>query len=159
MMAANDGVQTDALSVKPKVPWWYWLIAVLGVLWSLGGAMDYIMTQTRNDAYLSQIPQPLLDYFLNMPTWLEVFWALAVWGGLLGWLLMLFRSRFAVPAFIVSLLSMLVNFGYTVVDGGLALQAEHMGPGMAYGFTGLVIVGALFAVWYSRRMRSRGWLR
>ena len=154
-----SATETNIPVTRAATPWWHWVISVLGVLWSLGGATDYIMTKTENAAYLAEIPQPLLDYFYGIPAWLTIFWALAVWVGLAGWVLMLFRSRWAVPAFLVSLVSMLVNFGYSLIDGGMALQAEHMGAGMAYGFTGAVIVVAVFAVWYSRRMRARGILR
>ena len=144
---------------RPRVPWWHWLVGVLGVLWSLGGAYDYLMTQTRNADYLARIPDPLMEHFLAMPTWLEAFWAIAVWGGLAGWVLVLLRSRFAVPLFLASLVAMVINFGWSLVDGGLALQAEHMGAAAAYGFTGLIVAGAVFALWYARRMRARGVLR
>jgi len=141
---------------RPKTPWWYWVIGVLGVLWSCGGAFDYLMTQTENADYMASFPPELLEYWYGMPAWLEVFWALAVWGGLLGWLLMLARSRFAVAAFLVSLVSMVINFGYSLIDGGIALQAEYMGAAEAYGFTGLIILGAIFALWFARRMRAKG---
>lgn len=150
-MATEISVTTTE---RPRAPWWHWLVGVVGVLWSLGGAYDYVMTQMGNADYLARIPQPLLDHWYGMPAWLTAFWALAVWGGLAGWVLALLRSRWAVAAFAVSLVSMVVNFGWSLVDGGMALQAEYMGAGAAYGFTGLIVLGAVFALWYARRMRA-----
>ena len=144
---------------RAATPWWFWVVSVVGLLWSLGGAFDYVMTQTRNASYLATIPEALLAYFYAMPAWLVALWALAVWGGLLGWVLMLARSRFAGPAFLVSLVSMIVNFGYSVLDGGLALQAQYMGSAQAYGFTAAVIAAGVFALWLAGRMRGRGVLR
>lgn len=147
------------IAMRPVTPWWYWLIGVLGVLWSMGGAYDYIMTRTKNAEYLAEIPAPLMEYYNSMSPILDFTWPLAVWAGLLGWVLMLARSRFAVPVFLVSLVSMFINFGYMLVDGGLALQAEHMGAAIGWGMTIAVIALGIFAVWYSRLMRARGILR
>jgi len=33
-----------------KAPWHLWTIAIIGLLWNLMGAMDFVMTQTRNRA-------------------------------------------------------------------------------------------------------------
>ena len=139
---------------RPKTPWWYWLVVVLFLLWNAGGGYDYIMTVTENEAYLSQIPEETMDYYMALPGWLVWPWAIAVWGAILGWLLMLLRSRFAVPVFIVSLIAMLINFGYWIPTGGFAVM-----PTIAMIMTVFIIAGALFAIWFSRRMRARGILR
>ena len=41
---SNDVVET---------PWHLWVVGVVGLLWSAMGAMDFVMTQTRNESYLS----------------------------------------------------------------------------------------------------------
>jgi hypothetical protein len=55
------------------------------------GALDYVMTQTRNEACLSQFTPEQLDFFLGIPAWAVATWALAVWGGVLGAILLLAR--------------------------------------------------------------------
>jgi hypothetical protein len=37
-----------------KTPLHLWIVGILALLWSLLGAVDYIMTQTKNKAYMSQ---------------------------------------------------------------------------------------------------------
>ena len=69
---------------KPSI--WYWLISGLGFLWNCGGAYDYVMTRTVNEAYMGQFPPELLEYFYNMPILMEITWPLAVWAVLLCWL-------------------------------------------------------------------------
>ena len=44
-VAAGDG--------KPATPWHLWLVGVLATIWNSGGAVDYTMTQTRNESYMS----------------------------------------------------------------------------------------------------------
>ena len=141
---------------KPSI--WYWIICVLLLLWSFGGAYDYLMTRTQNEAYMSQFPQEMLDYFYNMPLVLSITWPLAVWAGVLGWILMLLRRSWAVPVFIFSFVCMIINFGYMAINGGLALQAEMMGAA-SYVFTALIILLGIFAIWFSRRAKANGTLK
>lgn len=141
---------------KPSI--WFWVVGVLGVLWSLMGAFDYIMTRAENADYMAAFPPELVNYFYNMPMLLDVTWPIAVWVGFLGWLLILLRKRWAVPAFIVSFIAMIINFGYMAATGGLALQGDAMGP-TAHIMTALVVIIGLFAIWFSRRERAKGTLR
>lgn len=141
-----------------KTPIWYWVICVLGFVWNCGGAYDYVMTRTQNEAYMGQFPPELLEYFYNMPILMDITWPLAVWAGLLGWLSLLLRRSWAVPLFILSFVCMLVNFGYMMFDGGMALQAEYMGA-TSYLFTAMIIAIGAFAVWFSRREKAKGTLK
>lgn len=140
---------------KPTI--WFWVISGLGFLWNCFGALDYVMTRTQNEAYMGKFPPELLAYYYDMPILLDFTWPLAVWIGLLGWIFMLLRKRWAVPAFLLSLIAMIINFGYMAINGGLALQAEHMGA-MSYISTALVIGIGIFAVWFSRREKAKGTL-
>lgn len=137
---------------KPSL--WYWIICVIGLVWNCGGAFDFIMTLTENEAYLSQIPEETMDYYRSLPGWLVIPWALAVWGGFLGWLMMLLRQRWAVSLFIASFVGMAVNFGYWIFTGGLSLM-----PQAAVIMTGAIMVFAAFAIWYSREHKNKGTLR
>jgi cell division protein FtsX len=141
---------------KPSI--WYWVICVLGLLWSCGGAFDYVMTRTQNADYMAQFPPELLDYYYNMPLLLDFTWPLAVWCGFIGWALMLLRRQWSVPLFLVSFVAMLINFGYMFFDGGLALQAQHLGA-TSYAMTAMVILLGVFALWFSRRSRAKGILK
>ena len=105
-----------------------WIVGIVALLWSLLGAMDYIMTETRNEAYMSQFTPEQLEFFYSFPAWLVAFWAIAVWGGVLGAVLLLMRKKLAVPILLVSLLCMVVtvihNYGFAGgadIVGGVGL--------------------------------------
>ena len=68
-------------SESTKAPWHLWVIGVLTLLWNAMGAFDYLMTQTQNEAYMSEFTPEQLEFFYNFPSWMVAFWALAVWGG------------------------------------------------------------------------------
>lgn len=116
------------------------------------GAYDYLMTQTRNEAYLAKFEQAQLDYFFGFPAWVEAFWALAVWGGVLGCILLLMRKRLAVPVLLVSLASMVVT---AIYNFGFSEGMEIMGASGAM-FTAAIFLVALGLWLYARAMKARG---
>ena len=144
-----------APSTATKAPWHLWSIGIVGLLWNSIGALDYTMTQTRNTAYLKAVTPEQLAYFDSVPAWAVAAWALGVWGGVVGMLLLLLRKRAAVPVLLVSLVGATLIFLHNFV---LSEGAEVMGNSAA-GFAGMIILIALGLYWYARVMRRRGVLR
>jgi len=81
-----------------------------------------------------------------------VFWALAVWGSVLGSILLLVRKGWAVPVFLVSLVCMVVTAFHNFV---LANGMEIMG-GVGTVFTIAIFAIAVFLYMYSKNMRTKG---
>ncbi len=140
------------MSQLARVPKHLWIIGIITLLWNLVGAYDYLMTQTHNETYMAGFDQAQLDFFYGFPTWLEVFWALAVWGGVLGSVLLLLRKCLALPVFVVSFVSMTIT---AVHNFGLSNGMDVMGAeGLA--FTVVIFLVALGLVIYSWLMRRQG---
>lgn len=138
-----------------KTPWHVWVIGVLSALWNSGGAFDYTMTQTRNEAYMAAFTQEQLDYFYTIPAWFDAFWAVGVWGAFIGSLLILLRSRFAYPAFILSLIGLA---GSTVHTLTADMPASMNTPGI-WVFTAAIWISIILLIWYTKSMRDKGVLR
>jgi ribose/xylose/arabinose/galactoside ABC-type transport system permease subunit len=115
--------------------------------------MDYVMTQTRNEAYMAQFTPEQLEYFYGFPAWVVAAWAIAVWGGLLGAILLLLRRRLAVPVFLVSFIAMVITtiYNYLLSDG-----MRVMGDAATLAFTGAIFFIALLLWLYARAMAQRG---
>ena len=145
-----------ASSALAKAPAHLWVVGVLSLLWNAVGAFDYLMTQTRNAAYLSQFTAEQIAYFSGFPAWVVAFWALGVWGALLGSLLLIARSRYAVAAFGMSLVGLAVSsiYQYFIAD----MPGNLAGPG-ATAMNVAIWVVAIFLISYASRMRRRGLLR
>lgn len=135
-----------------RTPWHLWLVGFLGLLWNSAGAYDYLMTETQNESYMSRFTPEQLEFFYGLPAWVVAFWALAVWGGVLGTVLLLLRTRHAVAVLLVSLLAMVVTSVHNfLISDGLEIMGT---PGVL--FSGLIFVVAL-ALWlYARGMANRG---
>ncbi len=138
-----------------KAGWPYWAIAILSLPWNAFGAFDYTMTNTRNAEYLKAFPPEMMPIIDAFPYWATAAWACGVWGALLGSLLLLLRSRFAVHVFALSLAGLAVSTGYqATIDMPEALKTAGMTA------MNLVIwAAAIFLLWWAWRARKAGILR
>jgi hypothetical protein len=142
------------VKMTTSTPWHLWAVGVVGLLWNGYGGYDYVMTQTNNAAYLAQFTADQRAYFDSFPIWMEVIWAVGVWGAVLGSVLLLLRSKWAFHAFLASLIAFAVSVVYGQMSGGSAVM----------GTTGVVFSAAIFLlglgfVTYSRMMTRKGVLR
>lgn len=141
---------------KPT-PWHLWAIGILALLWNGFGAADYTMTQLENRSWFATMgfsdiqTDAMLAYLDAAPMWTHAAWALGVWGGVLGAVLLLLRNRLAVAAFAVSLGGAalgLINHLTAQVPEELAEMAQS--PVMY-----VVVVIAIALLWYAVTMRRR----
>jgi hypothetical protein len=133
--------------------WHLWLVGILGGLWSTIGAVSFILTQMNVEAVMGRFPPEQRAYFASFPWWADGCWALGVFGGVIGCLLLLFRSRLAVPVLFVSFVGATVsNLGGVFFLGGLEVMRETGG----LGFSAVPIAIGAFLSYYARAMSRRG---
>lgn len=137
-----------------KTPWHLWAVGAVALLWNGYGGYDYVMTQTNNAAYLAQFTAEQRAYFDNFPMWMEAVWAIGVWGAVLGSVLLLLRSKWALQAFLASLIAFAVSVIYGQMSGGSAVMGT---TGMV--FSAVIFVLGLVFVMYSRMMVRKRVLR
>ena len=142
----------EPMSESTKTPVHLWIIGIISLLWNMVGAYDYLMTQTKNASYMAKFEQVQLDFFYGFPIWVVATWALAVWGGVLGSILLLLRKGLAVPVFIVSLAAMVIT---AIYNFGLSNGMDVMGSG-GFVFSVVIFIISLGLWLYSRAMRARG---
>jgi len=111
------------------------------------------MTQTKNEAYMSSFTPEQLEFFYGFPVWVVAAWAVAVWGGVIGSVLLLLRKRFAVQVFLGSLIAMVITtiHNYVLSDG-----LEIIGEPLALVFTAAIFLAAVALFVYARAMHRRG---
>jgi hypothetical protein len=149
-----------ATTAETRTPVHLWIVGGLAFVWGCLGAYDYLMTRTHNMAYLAKAmpsvdPNVALAWIEGMPMYAQIGWGLGVWGGLLGAILLLMRSRFAVWTFAASLLGVILCIGYQ-----LALAPPLPGETSAMKAFGYIIIAfAAFLLWYSWTAEKRGVLR
>jgi hypothetical protein len=148
-------------AVTARTPAHLWIVGIVAALWNAFGCYDYFMTRTQGADYIRTM-MPTIDadammaYINSFPLWASTGWALGVWGGLAGSILLLMRNRWAVTAYGVSLIGAVIGLGYQLLNpAGIA--------GMDAGFNAvvpyLIIAIALGLFLYARAMQAKGVLR
>ncbi len=138
-------------------PWHLWLVGIVALLWNAGGTYDYLLTQMVNEDYLSMLTPPQRAFMDARPVWFDAVWAIGVWFAIGGSLLILLRSRFAAPAFLLSLAGLL---GSAVWSYGIARPSAVEVMGSFSIWFSLLICASLIGFWaYARAMTVRGVLR
>jgi hypothetical protein len=140
------------MNQSAKTPVHLWIIGILSLLWNAVGAFDYTATQSRLESYMSNFTPEQLEYFYAFPAWADAFWAIGVWGSLLGSLLLLMRKKLAVWLFGAAILGLA---GTTVYNFVLSDGAALMGQGAVI-FSAVIWIIGLFLYFYAAAMARRG---
>lgn len=151
----------DTAIAKPPIH--LWIFGGLALLWNCIGPIDYTMTRLHNDAWIKMgmpnvDPQVVYSWIDSMPIWSQIGWGLGVWGGLLGSILLLARSRYAVPTYLISLLGVAMSLGWQLVAGPdmpVEMATGAASKVMPY----FIIIIAIVLFVYARAMRTKGVLR
>jgi hypothetical protein len=160
----DDSVQQDTMVEEPTrtgAPVHLWIVGVLALLWNGFGCYDYLMTRMRNTDYLASMmpdvdPNATLAWVDAFPIWAQFGWGLGVWGGLLGAVLLLLRSRWAMLAFGLSLIGAILGLGYQIVAAPPLPGAEGA---MVEIIPYVIILIAVALFLYATAMRRKGVLR
>ena|SRR5437763_11124143 len=145
-----------ATTAEGRAPVHLWIVGVLALLWNCFGCFDYLMTNMKNQAYLAQFTPDQLAYMDSLPGWLTGFWAIGVWGGLAGAILLLLRSRYAVWAMVLSCIGAVVGLGYQLA---MTTMPASMKQGVMGYMPWVIILITIFLAWYAWTMEKKGELR
>lgn len=123
----------------------FWIASGIGLVWNLMGCLNYVM-QT-NPETVAQMPDVYQLIINGRPAWATAAFAVAVFAGAVGCILLLLRRRVAVQILIVSFLGIVLTNVFTILLLGLVPSTL-----MA------VLVGAAL-LWYATIAQRREWLR
>jgi hypothetical protein len=131
-----------------KPPIWFWIVSVIGVIWNAMGVNAYLQQAYNTESFRAMYTEEQLEIVANHPTWLTAAFAIAVFAGALGCILLLFRKALAHTLLVLSLLSVIVQMGYILSQGHASSMV----------MTIMIIVFALLLVIFSRHSKAKGWI-
>ena len=138
-----------------KTPWHLWLVGFLALIWNAYPAYDFVMTMTQGANYMGNLPPEQIAYFDATPTWVSACWAAGGWGGVVGSVLLLLRSKWAHYAYVVSLIGVAGVVAYTY---GMSQGGQISGTNGMILWTVISIIAGFLAL-YSRALVRKGVLR
>ncbi len=137
-----------------RTPWYHWPIAIVAVLWTLAGAADYVMVQYGVDAYLSNFTPDQIDYYANLPVWVDSLWAIGAWGALLGSVMMLFRATRTALVLGLSVFAMMIAAIWLLAGATPSLWVIAGGQAATLLILSIAFLVAIYL--YSRSMHKVG---
>ena len=139
---------------KPTVS--YWIIAVIALIWYIMGVMSYLRQVYMTDDMMASMTPEQQELLANTPAWSTGLFAVAVFAGLLGSFLLLMRKKLATPVFLISLIAVLINMGYSFFATN---QSEVFGKMHGIVMPIIVIVIAVFLYMYSKKSGENSWMK
>jgi hypothetical protein len=139
----NDGIARG-------VHWSFWVIGAIALIWNGLGAVNFLVQMSPDSiAAYRESERLIID---GRPLWATAAFAVAVFGGAIGALLLLLRRSVAFYLFAASLFGVLVTMLHTLGSG------IEFGLGEILGIILMPLVVAAFLVWYSMLAQRRGWI-
>ena len=135
------------------VHWSFWAIGAVTLIWNVMGVINFFV-QMNADA-LASFPESHRAIIEGRPAWATGAFAVAVFGGALGCLLLLLRKSAAYYLFIASLLGVIVQLIHTL---GIASSTIDFSPFDILMIILMPLVVAAFLIWYPKWAESKGWI-
>lgn len=99
-------------SNKPAT--FFWVIGVLALIWNALGVIAYLGQKLMTDEMKVMIPADQLEIIEKTPAWATAAFAVAVWFGLLGCIVLLMQKKIATTLFIISIIGVLTQLVYNL---------------------------------------------
>lgn len=131
--------------------WSFWVIGGLALIWNVGGIANYVM-QVTDAAVLDSYRASERAIIEGRPAWATGAFALAVFSGGLGCVLLLLRKLVAIWALTVSLIGVAVT-QFHALSAGITFSMGEI--------AGIILVPLLMPVLliiYARYAKRRGWI-
>ncbi len=142
------------MNTKTKAPVWFWIVAVIAVIWNGMGVMAYIMQVTMTPEELAALPAAEQALYVDLPAWYTGAFAIAVFGGTVASIALLMRKASAYLLFIISFVAILVQMFYNFF---MSRALEVYGPGGLV-MPIMILVFAIALIFISKSAREKGWI-
>jgi hypothetical protein len=139
-----------------RAPAWFWILGGMLLLWSIVGVAMFLLSLHLSApvrAGMSAYDQHLYD---SQPGWYYLVYGVATWAGLIGSALLLARRRLAQAFYIVSLVAVVVMFGWMFTTTDIIAVK---GLATAAGFPVVIALIAALQIWFAGYAAGRWWTR
>ena len=142
------------VSDKGAIPAWYWVAAVGALLFECLGCFFYLAEVRLTPEQIAMLPLDQAAMLGARPGWYYAAFGVAVWVGLAGTVGLLLRKSWAVPALLISLVAVIVQFSAILIVPEMRNVSSDalLGP--------IVVALVCYGIFMLARLaKRRGWLR
>ena len=138
-----------------KPPTWFTVVAIVALLWNIVGLIAVGADMSLSAADIAALPKEQQALHAARPSWSVAGSLLAVVAGTIGCALLLLRKRWAVGAFALSLVGIVLQ---DIGLFGIAGASQSLGP-VVVGMQSMVAAIGVGLLLLSRKGISAAWLR
>lgn len=143
---------TDDHFTPRPVAGWFMPAAIASLLFMLIAVLGQVMSVVTDPA---SMPIDQRTVFEARPAWMIAAYAVAVWTGLIGAVMLVLKRKLAQPLLLVSLVGAVLTFlPYAIVP---AIRDNITTNDIAVAIVVVAITWTIF--WFARHSSQRGWLR
>jgi CHASE2 domain-containing sensor protein len=132
----------------------FWVISSIAIVWNLMGVFNYLDQAFMTDKILETLPKEQQILYQDVPAWVTAAFAIAVFSGTLGSLLLLLKKKIATTFFIISFLGIVGQMSYGLL---IDQNSDSYGP-MGIAMPIIIIAFGGYLIWYSRKANEHRWL-
>tara|TARA_B110000285_G_scaffold75856_1_gene87346 strand:- start:123 stop:560 length:438 start_codon:yes stop_codon:yes gene_type:complete len=132
----------------------FWGISSTALVWNLMGIFNYLEEAFMTNKVLETLPKEQQILYQDVPAWVTAAFAIAVFSGTLGSLLLLLKKKIASTFFIISFLGIMGQMSYGLL---IDQNFDSYGP-MGIAMPIMIIVFGGYLIWYSRKANEHRWL-
>ena len=132
----------------------FWVISSIALVWNLMGVFNYLDQAFMTDKILETLPKEQQILYQDVPAWVTAAFAIAVFSGTLGSLLLLLKKKIASTFFIISFLGIMGQMSYGLL---IDQNSDSYGP-MGIAMPIMIIAFGGYLIWYSRKANEHRWL-
>ena len=133
------------------IHWSFWVIGTVSLIWNVMGVVNFLVQM--NPEMLNAYRESERMIIEGRPVWATAGFAIGVFAGAFGCLLLLLRKAAAYHVFIVSLTGVIVTMIHTL---GIGIDFSF---GEILGFIVMPVAVAIVLIWYSKLSVRRGWIQ
>ena len=132
----------------------FWVISSIALVWNLMGVFNYLDQVFMTDKVLETLPKEQQILYQDISAWVTAAFAIAVFSGTLGSLLLLLKKKIATTFFIISFLGIVGQMSYGLL---IDQNSDSYGP-MGIALPIIIIAFGGYLIWYSRKANEHRWL-
>lgn len=137
-----------------KPPIWFWIVSVIALIWNGLGVHGYLSQAYNTSAYTDAYTPEQLEVMNDLPAWYTALFAIAVFSGALGSLMLLLRKKLSKLLLVISFIAATVQMIYFLFLADLKDVDFSANKIMAY----VIIIFAAFLVWFAKNAISKHWI-
>ncbi|RAJ11960.1 hypothetical protein [Olleya aquimaris] len=131
-----------------KPPIWFWIVAVIGLIWNGMGVNAYLQQAYNTESFRSMYTEEQINIVANTPSWVTAAFAIAVFAGFFAFVFILLRKKLGYTLMLLSLLAVIVQMSYLLINNYVSSMV----------MTIMIIVFAIVFVVLARLFVQKGWI-